>query len=287
MPFTVPVSFDKFIENISISGDQQSTSTKRKDHIVSLLKNAFTILDAFATGSIPKYTAVKGSDLDVMVVLHYGKHIKDKKPSQVLKSVQSALSEYRTGVRRNGQAVTLSYESWPSVDIVPVSRTANDDGSVSHYNVPNMNDETWLLSRPRKHAANIAAKVSSYGPEFRRIIRMIKWWNKIHSDYLQSYHIEAIALQALTGSFSHYSWEVSQFFDKAHSLLGTSLWYEGGYADDYLDNSSRQEALKRLSTAKGKASSAWYAIYGTNNNHEKAIELWRQIFGDKFPPYGS
>jgi tRNA nucleotidyltransferase (CCA-adding enzyme) len=140
MSYTVPVSFDKFIENISLTGDHKETANTRKDRIISLLSNSFTILDAFPTGSVPRGTALKVlADLDVMVVLHLTKHIKDKGAQEVLQNVRDALGQYRTDVRKNGQAVTLYYESWPNVDIVPVSRTDNSDGSVSHYNVPNMN----------------------------------------------------------------------------------------------------------------------------------------------------
>lgn len=88
MPYTVAISFDKFREHIELSGDHRETATARKDRVVSLLKNDFEILDAFATGSIPRFTAVRGhADLDVMVVLHYGKHIKDKTPLAVLQQV--------------------------------------------------------------------------------------------------------------------------------------------------------------------------------------------------------
>ncbi len=286
MPYTVAVSFDKFISNISISGNQQSTSTSRRESVVSLLKKDFDILESFATGSIPKRTAVRGSDLDVMVVLHYGKHIKDRLPSQVLQTVQKTLSGYTTSVRRNGQAVTLKFKTWPDVDIVPVSRTVNDDGTVNHYDVPNMNNETWIDSRPKLHAANIADRASSYGPEFRRTIRIIKWWNKQHRGYLQSYHIEVLAFKILTGSFSGYPWAVYNFFDEASKLVESSLWHDTGYVDNYLSYSDRQEALKRLRTARSKASDAWYKTYGSNDDHKGAIEIWKQIFGDQFPAYG-
>jgi len=175
MPYTVAISFDRFIENISLTGDHRETATARKDRIVSLLENTFTILDSFSSGSIPRHTALKGhADLDVIVVLHWTKHIKGKTPEQVLQEVRDALGEYRTNVRKNGQAVTLHYDSWPNVDIVPVSVTYNDDKSVNHYNVPDMNTEKWLTSRPRKHSHAIAGKASLCGPEFLHIVRMIK-----------------------------------------------------------------------------------------------------------------
>jgi len=287
MPYTVAVSFDKFFENINLGGDHRETAKRRRDDIVKTLEKSFEIVEAFSTGSIPKYTALKEhADLDVMVALHYGRHIKDKTPSQVLQSVRDVLAEYRTGVRKNGQAVTLSYNTWPDVDIVPVSRTVNDDGSVSCYNVPDSNTGTWVKSRPKALAAKIESKSSDCGSNFRRIIKMIKHWSRIHSDYLASYHIEVLAINVFSGDLSDTAWQVFQFFENARKLLEQHLWYDTGNADDYLSWSDRQEVLKRFDTAITKSRDAWARAYDTNADHEGAIEIWRQIFGDKFPAYG-
>ena len=287
MPYTVPVSFDKFVENISLTGDHREISDSRKNAVVSLLENTFTIVDSFSTGSIPRYTALKTlADLDVMVVLHWEKHIKGKTPEQVLKSVRDALGKYRTSVRRNGQAVTLSYDSWPNVDIVPVSRSDNDDGTVNHYNVPDMNTGRWLTTRPRKHSSELDSKASSCGNKFRPIMRMIKQWNKEHSDLMESFHIEVMATRIFVGNISDYSWSVFQYFDEAAKLASSLLPYEDGYADDYLDWTKRQEVLKRLQTARDRARDAWYLTYNGKDKHKEAIEIWRQIFGDRFPVYG-
>jgi tRNA nucleotidyltransferase (CCA-adding enzyme) len=108
MAYTIQTAFDQFFEAINLGGDHRETANARRDRIVALLSNHFTILEAFSTGSIPRYTALRGkADLDVMVVLHYGKHIEGKSPTQVLQSVRDALAEYRSQVRKNGQAVTL------------------------------------------------------------------------------------------------------------------------------------------------------------------------------------
>lgn len=285
MPYTVPVSFDRFVENISLAGDHTDVANTRKNRVVSLLSNAFTILDAFPAGSIPEGTALKGhADLDVMAVLHYGKHIKGRTPEQVLQDVRDALGEYRTNVRRNGQAVTLYYESWPNVDIVPVSKVTNDDGSVNHYKVPDMNSGTWLPSRPRRHAAAVQDKASECGSNFKPLIRMIKQWNKSHSDLMESYHLEVLAMQICSTVLTDYSWDAFNFFNEA--ATEGPLAYDGRYADDYLDYTIRQEVLKRLNAVADRAREAWYLTYGGNSDHARAIEIWRQIFGDGFPAYG-
>lgn len=149
--------------------------------------------------------------------IYWEAYIKDKQPSEVLGSVRDCLAQYRTNVRCNGQAVTLYYKTWPNVDIVPVSRSEND-ASEERYgtiNVPDMNTETWIKSQPVRHKNEMNARNSSFGVEFKRIVKMIKWWNHLHSSYLQSFHIEVLALKILYGTFSDYPWNIYRFFDKA------------------------------------------------------------------------
>jgi hypothetical protein len=289
MPHTVEVSFDGFYEAINLSGDHREAANRRRDDIVATLEKKFTIVEAFSAGSIPKFTALKAhADLDVIVALHYSKHVKDKTPTQVLQSVRDALAEWRTGARKNGQAVTLYYNTWPNVDIVPVSQSTNSNGDITHYNVPDSNTNSWIASRPKTHAAAIDSKASECGQNFRRIIKMIKHWNRTHSDYLQSYHIEVLALKVFSGNLDDTPWHVLRFFDNARTLLASSLYYETNFVDTYLTATDRAEVLKRFNTAHDWALSAWYA--GSSGNPspkpKDAIEKWRHLFGDKFPAYG-
>ena len=85
MPYTVAVSFDKFIENISLVGSQETIASKRTEGIVGLLDSSFKILEAFPMGSLMHGTALKGfADADVLVALHYGLHVGTKTPTQFL-----------------------------------------------------------------------------------------------------------------------------------------------------------------------------------------------------------
>lgn len=287
MAYTVPVSFDSFYEAINLGGDHRETANKRRDRVIELLSGDFDILDAFSSGSIPKYTALKKyADLDVIVVLHYGKHIEGKRPSEVLSAVRKSLSGKVTGARRNGQAVTLKYESWPSVDIVPVSRTIVSNGDVTHYNVPDENTETWIMAKPKTHAKAIEDRSTVCGANFRKVIKMIKSWNRNHGDYLQSYHIEVLALRIFNSAMTNITWDIFSFFDNARPLLVSAIYHDTGFVDDYLTYSDRQEVLKRFDTAIIKSRSAWYHTSSGKDDHKAAIETWKQIFGDKFPAYG-
>lgn len=287
MPYAVGTCFDEFRKAIELSGDHRETAAKRRDRLVSLLGHNFEILESFTSGSIPRYTALdEYADLDIIVVFHYGKHIKGLKPSQVLQAVKDCLSDYKTSTRRNGQAVTLYYDTWPNVDIVPVSRSVDNNGNISHYNVPDMNTETWIVSKPKAHDTEMTTRNQNFGEEFKRLVKMIKWWNKQHSDIMQSYHIEILGLEICTGKFSDYPWNVYQFFDKAYDLTEELLYHNDTCADYYLTEVSRNELRKHLDTAREMARNAWYLTYGENAKDKDAIEIWRRIFGDKFPDYG-
>jgi hypothetical protein len=292
LAYTVDASFNQFYGAINLSGDHRATATQRKDHLIQILGNRFHVIDSLGTGSIPKMTALHGyADIDIMLVLHYGKHIIGKSPSEVLKDVRDSIST-KTDVRRNGQAVTLYYQTGFNVDIVPVfytyENTASGAEQITHYNVPDMHSETWIKSKPKQHAIAMEKKVLECGANFRRIIRLIKWWNRVHSRYLQSYHIEILAIRVLDGNLNDISWNVFQFFEKARALLAAPLWHDIGYIDAYLSNSDRLEVLKRFDTAITKSRDAWYAdsLLNPNQNAKTAIETWRRIFGDKFPTYG-
>lgn len=285
--WTVGAAFDNFYSSINLPDTHRSTANARRDDVAHYLGSKLKVMEAFNSGSIHRYTALKRyADLDVVVALHYAKHIEGKGPAKVLQSVRDALGEYRTNVRKNGQAVTLHYKTWPNVDIVPASRVVNDNGTVIEYRIPDMKSGIWIASNPRIHSNDIEQKSQKIGPLFRRTIKMVKWWNKKHSNYLQSYHIEVIALRAFDVNPGEYSWGIFKFFDKAVDLTSAPLWHDKGFADNYLNFSDRQELLKRLKTARDIAGSAWYLTYGERNDHAEAIAKWRQLFGDKFPGYG-
>lgn len=284
MAVTVDDAFKQFHATINLSGDHRATANARKDWIVSRLRPTFTIVDAFAFGSIPKFTALSGhADADVLVVLHYGKHLKDRQPATVLSNVKTALGNVSSSVRRNGQAITVKFNSWPNVDVVPAAVIYTDDGKVNRYDIPDMHQGIWLPTRPRKHANEINAAASERGPVFRQVIKMAKDWSRRQAVRLQSYHIEVIALRHVSGD--SYPWAMLEWFKGANELLNW-CWHEGHDITDYLAYDQRQKLGGPLRAAESSARSAWYLTCGMNANHREAIRIWKSIFGQRFPGYG-
>jgi len=279
MPYTLPVAFDQFLENISLKGTHTDTAESRRDRLVSLLGNAFTILDTIPTGSIIHETGLRGhADLDIIVVLHFGRHVQGKTPEQLLEDVRLALAGKSTMVKKNGQAVTLYYTTWPNVDIVPASRVDNADGTVNHYAIPDMTHNRWLQAYPRTHNQAMAeASVRR-----KQLIRMLKSWNRAHSELMSSFHLEVLVM-SLPDVTLEWPSEIHYFFNKAAAILAVPLYYPRNTTnrvDDYLTSLDRMFVRDRLGSARDRELTAQGA------SAEEAMRLYRIIFGDDFPAYG-
>ncbi|MBT2555469.1 nucleotidyltransferase [Arthrobacter sp. ISL-5] len=233
MVWTTAGAFQEFLSTINLPGDHRTIANIRKDWIVRLRSGGLNILDAFTMGSIPRYTALRDhADLDVMVVLHFAEHIKGRTPAQVLSSVKTSLGSGAGNVRRNGQAVTMKFLSWPSVDVVPASRLVDKAKAVTGYEIPDMNRGEWIRTNPPSHSVAITAAVGQYGPNFRHVVKMIKEWNRRQDVRMQSYHIEVIALKMTTSCQDH-SWAILQWLETAKGAgdkpVAIPVWPEVPY----------------------------------------------------------
>lgn len=274
-------------EQLALSGIHEEAAQDRCDHLIELLSDEFSIIEAFPTGSIPRGTAIRGhADLDIVVVLE-GWEWRGEKPSDVLQRVRDHLALYKdASIRKNGQAVTMYYDSWPQVDVVPAGNEHESLSSASDYLlIPDITNERWLQSRPRTHSRMLEEQAAESGYIFRDMIRMLKWWNLKHGGLLQSFHIEALALDFATSDMDEYGWEISQFFEEAAKSIKSYSEPED-YDERYLTFKTRPEVVRRLEAAKEKASRAWYLTYNGRGEEKQAIEIWQQLFPERFPSYG-
>ncbi len=94
MSWTTEGAFEAFYGAINLSGEHRLDAQARREWVVNRLRaNGLDVIESMPFGSIPRYTALKEhADVDVLVALHYNKHIDGRKPSQVLSTVRAALA---------------------------------------------------------------------------------------------------------------------------------------------------------------------------------------------------
>lgn len=284
MAWTTEDAFSRFYDAINLSGDFRDIANRRRDWVLQRLQsNGLNVLEAIPIGSIPRFTALKEhADVDVMAVLHFGQHIENRRPSQVLQTVRDALRSGAAGsLRRDGQAVTVSFTSWPNIDVVPTARVT-DAGQITGYEIPDMHREEWIPTNPPEHGRDIAAASTSRGPNFRQVIKMLKHWNRRQPARLQSYHIEVIALQ-LDTDWSDHSWPLLKWFEAAGPACDW-LWHAGSDVSSYLSYERAYQAKQQLARAASLASEGWYGAI--RNEHRSGIGAFKSIFGQSFPAYG-
>jgi hypothetical protein len=283
--WTIDTAFDQFHVTISLLGDHRAAANTRKDWLLGQLRPRLQVVDAFAFGSITKQTALSGhADVDILVQLHYGAHIKDRKPSAVLLTLKTALGPGAGEVRRNGQAVTVRFKSWPNIDVVPACGIRDSDGKTVSYEIPDMRREVWLDTDPKAHARRITAAASVRGPNFRRVIKMMKDWNRRQPKRLQSYHVEVIAIDT-SSDWDDLGWSLLQFCRTARAQLGFH-WYDGSDVTGYIDWATRPVLDSQLAQAESLALTGWLATYNGRSDHQTAITTFKRMFGLRFPSYG-
>jgi len=282
---TVYESFEEFVKNISISCEYSNMIEERTNLVMKLLSKKFDLIETFPVGSLLTYTSIKGHiNIDIIIVLHYAKYIKNRDPLALLKIIKDTLSNYKVKItKKNTHAVTLKFNSPPNVNIIPASKVSYEN-VFSHYNIPSTDKDIWIASNPKLHIQKMK-ELSIYKSQ---LVQIIKEWNIYNSVNLSSFHIDNLALTYEDEVNEDLPWHVCKFFKHMYEKLETNIVNPNGlgsYVDDYLDTYTREHILKFLDETITKTYNAWYDIY-SDMNHQLAIEIYCECFGKRFPKYG-
>ncbi len=206
------------------------------------------------------------------------------------------LRDYKKAeIKRNQEAATLQLKSYEwNFDIVPCFYAADD-----FYLIPD-GMGNWKKTDPRidtQRLAQIKLRVSLWNnnaKDLQTFIRLMKYWKKEKwSSCVGSYMFENMVLNFVQSNGLKSDWQ-SNVQDCLHSLsrqiLGAVNDPKGMQGDlNNLDANTRnrysQIADSDYNTARKaiieEATSDMLSI-----NHEKAISLWNEVFGEGFKKYG-
>lgn len=293
MATTIKQSFDVFKRNLEITGLQKETVSTRQTNIREAVASEISVLDSFLTGSYSRNTMIAPlaeADVDIFMVLNskYYHHYNGQNGGQagLLDLVKSAIKRTYTktpDISRNGQAVTIRFEDFV-VDVVPSFK--REGGG---FIMPNSITQSWVSTDPKKHVEISSTANLAHNGEYVPLVKMIKAWNKSHSGFFRSFHLEVLALEILNNvTISDYPSGLRYYFSKCISLISQKNLDPAGYGGDignYLDNKEIiQEAVDRFQRAYESAAKA--ESLASDGYIDASITKWRSLLGNYFPTYG-
>jgi hypothetical protein len=287
VPRTIAQGFDKLKSNVEITGLQESTVSTRQTTVRQAVEARMAVLESFLVGSYRRSTMVaplSEADVDIFVIVD-PKYYRPDGQIYLLDAVRASLKErYKTpAISRNGQAVTIRFDDfW--VDVVPSFRRQGGG-----YLIPDSERHVWIETDPKQHIALWAAANKAHSGNVLPIMKMMKAWNKEHSEPLRSFPLEVLVLRSLEGvRIDDFFSGVRYVFDKARALVRAPNLDPAGFGGDvgaYLDSREAiDRVVSRLESGYARALEAESAE--RYNRTDQAYAKWRIVFGDYFPSYG-
>lgn len=198
--------------------------------------------------------------------------------------------QYRDAASRNGEAAVLELKSYPwNFDVVPGFFTAPTFTGATYYVIPNGKGH-WKKTDPRLDRDRVSLVNQAHDGGVLNVIRSLKYWNRRPTmPSMGSYLLECMLVDHYQGRSEKaisVQFEVHKALDYIRSAVSQPVYDPKGIQGDLndLDYLQRLKISKRAEQDSNKALAA--LVYEVNGEHEKAINLWIEIFGPEFPTYG-
>lgn len=295
MATTIKQSFDEYASNLNISNKQESLVSTRRENVVDAIDKELYLHEEKSKliGSYDRNTLIRylfEGDVDVMVILHHGKH----EDWDCADGTINALDKFKsilddsypdTTKYRDENCITMEFSEF-KLDVVPAFRFK--DGS---YSIPDSVKKRWVATDPFSFAEKITDINTNMKDVFIPLIKMVKGWNREVGYPIRSFHLENIMYNRYKDYKDSYSYDsmLRYFFEYLPSYLSYTCFdpITGEQVDSYLDNNStptkREIAISKAKKAAEKSKEAY-------NDEEKypitSIGEWKDLLGEFFPAYG-
>jgi hypothetical protein len=271
MATTAAKAMQQFLASIEPTGMQTNVAKGRKNSVAGYLSGTFSsgsdmpLCRTVLVGSVAQGTALRPiEDVDVVAVFGNAKDLYEKyryDSKAFLYRVKRALDEYR-------------------VEVVGARGLPVEGGG---FFLPS-GDGRWIQTNPEYDGSWLDERHAALGYHLKNMAKLAKAWNRVHSSWFKSFHLEVMVATAFTSLGSNYRHALSLWFDQPH--ISVSAPWKGEALDSYMPflSNRRQSAQAVLRSSAERAAKA-VAAEGAGD-HAEAIRLWRVVFGDSFPAYG-
>lgn len=288
MTLTTAQAFTQFLGDLTAT-DYQKTSIieARKKTVDERLFEKFPdtsdlpYWEGILMGSAKKGTIIRPfDDVDVLAVFSnskgaWNKYSWDSKSFIYrIRDAYAGVSIQQVGTR--GQAIRVFYQNGGHVDVAPVFSAGNDV-----YKLPN-GTGGWIDTAPTIANQWFSTKNQELNYHLAPVVRLAKSWNRAHSHWMRSFHLETVAGNVFSSLGGNYRDALQKYFEWAPSHLHVND--PGGQSGDlynYLSYPGQQSLLQVLAAGAERAKKATEAE--GRGDHTEAKRLWRIILGDDFP----
>lgn len=288
MARTVNEGFEAFLDRLTPTAAQREAGAKHRATVKSALESKLGVSNFFETGSFSHGTGVRNhSDIDALVSVSGDK---PSAPYTALNWVKDALSARfpLTAVMIRRPAVVVAfgggYETW---EVIPGFITGRGGKDQLVYDIPGAGSGSdWIDSAPREHLAyvNDCNKAPNKGMA-KALARLVKAWKYYCSVPVSSFYLEMRAAQHVAKQETYvHVWDVCLLLESLviHQLAAMNdPRTASGRIHACSSESTRLEALSKLSTAAGRARKALEA--NRAGNVDEAFRQLDLLFGGKFP----
>ncbi|RMG23376.1 MAG: nucleotidyltransferase, partial [Methanobacteriota archaeon] len=250
--------------------------------------------ETFLQGSYRTGTSVRPRngqefDVDVIVALSLedenGSRMSPSEAIDMLYNILKSISIYQDRVQRKTRCVRIDYAGDFHMDVVP----AHYDESTGTLYVPDRKADKWSETNPKGYIQWCSERNDEFNGKFTRVVKFLKWWrNRVFG---KDCAVKSIILTTLIGkNFS------SDCSTDADALLGTVSnlhdflqWHSSvpciPNPSLSTENLARDWKQEHYETFKNRVAALLKKIEDAYEEEdlEKSVEKWREIFGDEFP----
>jgi predicted nucleotidyltransferase len=293
---TIPQEwFNEFLRDIEPSPTTKSNAASAHLELRKFLKNdedfsSYHVVD-FLSGSYKRDTATrpkkKGDqidrpDVDIIVVTN---HSSADDPDDVVDLLFKTLKKKYEVIWRQTRSVGIEYYK-ADMDVVPVIPY----GDI--YLIPDRKLESWIPTNPPEHTDWTIEMNKKSGGRFKPLVKLMKWWRRQNPTQYKKpkgFVIEVFTAECMDLNETYYG----ELFVKT---LESIIENYRTYALLQTVPSIPDPAVPGNSVTEGMDVDAFLSFYNKVKAHaelgrqalnetdpEKATELWKKIFGDRFP----
>jgi len=301
MTNTPQSAFDSFVQDIEPSKTTKSRASRAHTTLRDFLSKHDTFegvhVRTFLSGSYKRDTAIRPQkngedverpDVDIIVVTN---HSLDDSPAEVVELLYKTLKEKYETIRKQQRSVGIE-TAQADMDVVPIIEPVEHGGKLY---IADRKLEEWIETNPPKHTEWTTDVNSKASGRFKPLVKMVKWWRRENSTVSKrpkGFVLECFTADSMSFTEKHYG---ELFVGMLEAFVSTYAWHISQRFVPDIDD----PGVPGNSVTKGLTFAAFEGFYNKAKAHaetgrkaldeddaEKAVALWRQIFGDRFPKFG-